>query len=251
MEWHGHCFTSELEVMPIRVAITTFNSTISPLFESAQQILITEVPRGEAPVARREAIGGLDLAQRLILISRLGVEVLVCGAISGFARNALLERGVEVYPWISARVQDVLQILTVRYGSSARGGVDKVAVTTTGPDLASSVARSPRRCSHLLVVAMEAGSCVTSGILEVDRGDVDCVQMTRFIVEAGARLFLTGRCGPNAHGILALAGVGVVLDVAGVAVEAARHHLVDARSGPDSAAPRRGGGRWPDAPRCR
>jgi predicted Fe-Mo cluster-binding NifX family protein len=231
----------------MRFALTVFGSTISPLFDTARRLLVADITEGGVHLRDEEEIADLDLAQRAALLKKLGVQALACGAISEFSHNALLERGIEVYPWVSGEVQDLLAILAKRYGGRESGpeGSTCLAIPTDGPGLDARVAPTFRHCSHLLFVESLSR---TKTVTKVKSGLAEgggCCLLAKLIVEADARVLLTGRCGPNALGILAVAGVEVILGVEGrveAAVEAyvrgthpARSHCV--------MGPRRGRGR--------
>jgi len=207
----------------MRVAVTIFGSTISPVFDVARQLLVVDIEDGAPHVRCEEAIGQLDLARRVALLSRLGVRVLACGAISERSHNALLERGIEVYPWVSGEVQEVLGILARRSGACTAGvgAPTRLAIPATGPGFDALVAPSFRRCSHLLFVETRDMSRTVTRVAGGLDGGAGCYLLARMIVERDAQILLTGRCGPNALGILAVAGVKVIQGVEGRAMDAA------------------------------
>lgn len=225
----------------MRVAFTVFGSTISPLFDAARRLVVAEVGNGTAQLQGEEEIGSLGLAQRMALLTRLRVKVLACGAISEFSHSALLQRGIVVYPWVSGEVQEVLGILAKRYEASTdaerAAKPTRLAIPTTGPGADVLVAPTFRRCSHLVFVDTTNMSWTATKVGNGFAGGEGCFQLARLIVEAQAQLLLTGRCGPNALGILAIAGVKVVQGVEGGVREAvaafARGALVT-RSGFDA-----------------
>lgn len=203
--------------MRMRVAFTVFGSTISPLFETARRLMVADVEGGDVNVRCEDEIGGLDLAQRTASLAKLGVQALVCGAISEFSHNALLERGIEVYPWVSGEVRDLLGILVKRYGAlaSEAEASTRLAIPTNGSGLDARVAPTFRRCSHLVFVESRNRSKAVTRVSDGLAGGGGCYLLARLIVEADARVLLTGRCGPNALGILAVAGVEVIQGVDG------------------------------------
>jgi predicted Fe-Mo cluster-binding NifX family protein len=218
----------------MRVAVTVFSTSpprsepehVSPLFESAQRLLLADVDSEGVQLLQEEAIGNLDLPHRIVLLARLGVNVLACGAINGFTRNALLERGIRVYPWVSGAVQDVLHILATRCAMDARKGqvvVERIAVPSTGAHLRCQLAPLVQ-CSHLLVVESLGLSFTATEVEGLACGQWTILRLTRIVVEEGARLLLTASCGPNAHGILGLAGVRVLEGVSGVVEDAVREY---------------------------
>jgi predicted Fe-Mo cluster-binding NifX family protein len=221
----------------MRVAVTVFSTSpcpagsgpehVSPLFESARRLLLADIDGAEVQVLKEEAIGDLDLPHRLVLLARLGVRVLACGAINGFTQNALQERGIRVYPWVSGAIQDVLHILALRCATDASRRqivVEKIAVPAVGADLRAALAPTLGRSSHLLVVESLGLGFTSTEVGDLVSGQWGNLRLTRMIVELGARVLLTGSCGPNAHGILGLAGVRVCEGVSGVVEDAVREY---------------------------
>ena len=139
----------------MRVAVTVFGSTVSPLFDAAQLLLLADIEHGKVCKLRRESISSLDLTDRLLMLADRRVQVLVCGAISSLLHNALSQRGIRVYPWVSGEVDQVLDVLNARFG--ARSGADndamRVAVTANSALPDGDVALSLKGCSHLIIMA--------------------------------------------------------------------------------------------------
>ena len=116
-------------------------------------------------------------------------------------------------------------------------------VVRGGQDLGAPVAHSIRQADHLLVV--QRGQA-TPELVQPVRGAAGaggCLELARMLVRGGARVLLTGRCGPNAVGVLALAGIEVRADAQGTAAEAV-HGLASGRP-PRGERRGRGRGRGP------
>ena len=87
-----------------RIAIPVCNDRISPVFDVARSLLLVEDGRRVAS-AQLKALFPPERAGEL---AALGVELLICGAISRFQEMALRGRGVEVMPWLAGDVEEVL-----------------------------------------------------------------------------------------------------------------------------------------------
>jgi predicted Fe-Mo cluster-binding NifX family protein len=95
--------------LPVKVAIPTWNGRVSPVLDVARHLLVVDVETN-AEVARREV--GLDethLAVRSKRICELGVEVLICGALSRPLEAMLTSAGMRLIPQTCGPVEDVLQ----------------------------------------------------------------------------------------------------------------------------------------------
>jgi predicted Fe-Mo cluster-binding NifX family protein len=92
-----------------RIAIPTWNGRISPVFDTALRLLLVDVgERGEH--SRFEiGIGEPFLPGKTMRLTELRVDTLICGAISGQFAQMITSAGIELIPWISGPVEDVLK----------------------------------------------------------------------------------------------------------------------------------------------
>lgn len=92
----------------MKVAIPVWSDQVSTVFDFARHLLLVkldegkEISRGELRIQEGSPI---FRAKRL---SRLGVEVLICGAISRPLARIVASHGIEIIPFISGTVNDVL-----------------------------------------------------------------------------------------------------------------------------------------------
>lgn len=92
----------------MKVAIPDWQGRISPVFDVAAHLLVAEVEDGRI-LARLLVLMNEDgLHARAKQVSGLGVDVLICGAISRPLELALASAGVEVAPQTCGDVEDVL-----------------------------------------------------------------------------------------------------------------------------------------------
>ena len=91
------------------MAIPTWNGRVSPVLDVATCLLVVDA-EGGAEVARREVeIAEAHLTTRVNRIRELGVEVLICAAVSGPLEAALYSAGVRVLPQTCGPVEEVLR----------------------------------------------------------------------------------------------------------------------------------------------
>jgi predicted Fe-Mo cluster-binding NifX family protein len=102
-----------------RVAIPVHNGRISPVFEVARRLLIAEV--GDGGIRSREEVNVDDIypPRRAEKLKSLDVDVLLCGAISRHMAVMLSSSKVEVTPFLSGSVDEVLNAFVS--GSLDRG----------------------------------------------------------------------------------------------------------------------------------
>ena len=93
----------------MRIAIPVWEGRISPVLDVAEHLLIADVDAGQEISRSQEKVGPLLLPQRARRFSELGVDVVICGAISRSLADMLLASGIGVFPCIIGEVEDVLR----------------------------------------------------------------------------------------------------------------------------------------------
>ena len=92
----------------MKIAIPTWQGRVSPVFDSSQQMLVVDVSDG-AEIGRSEQPLRGDLPpQRAACLSRLGVDVLICGAISRPLAGMIAASGITLMPFVSGECDEVL-----------------------------------------------------------------------------------------------------------------------------------------------
>ncbi len=92
----------------MKTAIPIWDGKISPVFDTASNLLIIQV-EDNIETSRFEAhLDGQNLSRRCSRIHDLGVDVLICGAISRPFYRMLVAGGVDVIPWITGPAEDIL-----------------------------------------------------------------------------------------------------------------------------------------------
>lgn len=92
----------------MRVAIPVWNGRVSPVFDTARQLLVTEIEEGREPSRTQEELAEGFPLSRARRLAELGVSVLICGAISRPLATLLAATGVRVVSWTAGPVDDVL-----------------------------------------------------------------------------------------------------------------------------------------------
>jgi len=93
----------------MKIAIPTWNGRVSPVFDSASRLLVVEVGE-EREYSRFETdITDNFLPSKTIRLTGLGIDTLICGAISRPLAYMITTAGIKLIPWISGQVEDILQ----------------------------------------------------------------------------------------------------------------------------------------------
>lgn len=93
----------------MKLGITVWEEKISPLLDSASRILICQL-EGQKETRRFETfLEEREVSRKCSRIHGLGIDTLICGAISRPCLTMLTGLGVRVIPWISGYSEDVLR----------------------------------------------------------------------------------------------------------------------------------------------
>jgi predicted Fe-Mo cluster-binding NifX family protein len=81
---------------------------VSPVFDVARRLLVVDLRTGTEAARFEETLGESSVVGRASHVARLGVGVLICGAISWPLEQALASAGIEVIAHVCGNVEDVL-----------------------------------------------------------------------------------------------------------------------------------------------
>jgi len=93
----------------MKIAIPIYNSNVSNVFDFAHRLLLVDIENGKEINRSEVALESRSLPQRAGQLKSLGVDVLVCGAISRLLANMVITSGIEVLPYVTGHVDNVLQ----------------------------------------------------------------------------------------------------------------------------------------------
>ena len=96
----------------VTIGITYWDGLVSPLFDAATTMLI------DSAAGRRLAAIEPGLPHgRARWCEREGLELVICGAISTEAQRSLMDRQIDLLPWMSGPVAEIID--SVRKGTLA------------------------------------------------------------------------------------------------------------------------------------
>jgi len=93
----------------VKLAIPIYNSNISNVFDFAHRLLLVDIENGKEANRSEVALESQLLPQRAGQLKNLGVDVLVCGAISRALAYMISASGIQVLPYVTGSIDDVLQ----------------------------------------------------------------------------------------------------------------------------------------------
>ncbi len=91
-----------------RIAAPVWNGRLSPVFDTAQRLQVVDVEDGEVAARAEERLPDRDWARRAARLKELGVNELLCGAISRPLAGMISASGVTVTPFLAGPVDEVI-----------------------------------------------------------------------------------------------------------------------------------------------
>jgi predicted Fe-Mo cluster-binding NifX family protein len=93
----------------MKIAIPIWNGRVSPVFDTASRLVVVEITE-ESEVSRFETdISEYFLPSKSMRLTGLGIDILICGAISRPLASMITTTGIKLIPWISGQVEEVVQ----------------------------------------------------------------------------------------------------------------------------------------------
>jgi len=92
----------------MKVAVPVFRSRISPVFDVAHLCLLVEYHNGEETGRHEALLTGRLPRERIAVLSREGVDVLICGAITAMTQYLAETAGIRVRAGVAGEVETIL-----------------------------------------------------------------------------------------------------------------------------------------------
>ena len=95
-----------ITLIAMRIAIPVWNDRVSPVFDVSRTIRIVDIADG---AVSREAIHTLENEARASKLAKLGVDILICAAVSTPLEATLWVSGIEVIPDTCGTVEEIIE----------------------------------------------------------------------------------------------------------------------------------------------
>ena len=92
----------------MRIALPVWDGRISPVFDTALNLLLVEYEGHREANRTTEALTEGFAPRRAARMADLAVDVLICGAISHPLASMLVSYGIQVVPFVSGNADEVL-----------------------------------------------------------------------------------------------------------------------------------------------
>lgn len=93
----------------MKIAISIWDGRVSPVMDTAGQLLVVELDNGQEISRNPAPLPQADVLQRARFINGLGIDMLICGAISRPFEMMLNRLGVRVNPWVRGEADQIIQ----------------------------------------------------------------------------------------------------------------------------------------------
>ena len=92
----------------MKAAIPTWDGRVSPVFDTARELLLLEVQGGREVGRDIATLTETTHAGRVARLNQLGVEALVCGAVSCPLAELVRQSGIHLIPFIAGETEGVI-----------------------------------------------------------------------------------------------------------------------------------------------
>lgn len=96
----------------MKVAVPVYGEFVSNVFDFAHRLLLVDIENGKEADRSEIALESGLLSERALRLSELKVDVLICGAISQELAAMVLSAGIQVLPFVTGNVDDVIHAFT-------------------------------------------------------------------------------------------------------------------------------------------
>jgi len=93
----------------MRIAIPIWNDCVSSAFDFAHRLLLVDMQDGSETNRSEISLSKEPIPQKAIRLKSLGVDVLICGAISRSLASLVAASGIEVLPYVLGPVDEILK----------------------------------------------------------------------------------------------------------------------------------------------
>ncbi len=93
----------------MKTAFSFWQGRIAPVFDVARNIRVLEIQRGRIARQIELTLPGEPAAEKTVRLVEMGIETLVCGAISRPLQAAVSAAGILVIPFISGNLDEIIE----------------------------------------------------------------------------------------------------------------------------------------------
>jgi predicted Fe-Mo cluster-binding NifX family protein len=98
----------------MKVAVAAWEGRVSPVFDTARQVLLFEIADQEVEAGGETPLSDEEPTRRVQRLRDLGVGTLICGAVSRPMAAMIQMAGIHLVPFIAGSTDDVLKAYVER-----------------------------------------------------------------------------------------------------------------------------------------
>ena len=91
------------------MAITSWNGRIAPVFDVSRQVVVMEMENGKVINRQKQNLETSDPVAKVNRLTDLGVNVLICGAVSRPLADMIVTRGIKLVPFVAGETDQVAE----------------------------------------------------------------------------------------------------------------------------------------------
>lgn len=92
-----------------KVAMTVWGNRISPVFDSAQTILLADIEDGKIVDRRRQFLPRMVAPGLARMVAEKGIDTLICGAISERPSQIIKQSGIKLLSFVGGNAENFLE----------------------------------------------------------------------------------------------------------------------------------------------
>ena len=93
----------------MRLAVTSWNGTVSPVFDVSQEIQCFEIKEGTITKLETNSVPTLNSFDKVRFLVDHQIDTLICGALTRPVEKMICNQGIELHSFISGTVQTVIK----------------------------------------------------------------------------------------------------------------------------------------------
>jgi len=93
----------------MKVAIAVWEDRVSSVLDFSQRLFVVELSDGGQTSRVQVVLSEQSALAKLVQLRELGIDVLICGAVSQPLALAFTASGIQLLPYVTGRVEDVLK----------------------------------------------------------------------------------------------------------------------------------------------
>ena len=109
-----------LVILVMKIAIAHWQGRVSPVFDVSDCLIVVDIQDGVELHRQHINLASRDSFERVQEVSRLGAQVLICGAVSHPLETALIGAGIRVFGFICGDLESVIGAFQAGQLSDAR-----------------------------------------------------------------------------------------------------------------------------------